>query len=56
MPSFRVHMWEVYDEANYSTKTFEDMFTAIYDKMADMFDDEGFASDVEEISQISDSS
>ena len=56
LPAFRVHMWEVYDEANYSTKTFEDMFAAIYEKMADMFDDEGFASDVEEISQISDSS
>ena len=56
LPAFRVHMWEVFDNANYSTKSFEDLFTAIYEKMAEMFDDEGFASDVEEISQHSESS
>ena len=49
-PTFRVHMWEVFDEANYSTNNFDDLFAAIYEKLADMFDEQGFASDVEEIS------
>ena len=43
-------MWEVFDEANYSTNNFDDLFAAIYEKLADMFDEQGFASDVEEIS------
>ena len=55
-PAFRVHMWEVFDEANLSTSTFEDLFAAIYQKLADMFDDEGFLSDVEELTQSNESS
>ena len=49
-------MWEIFDQANYSTKNFEDLFSAIFAKMEDIFDEEGFASDVEELSENSDSS
>ena len=56
VPAFRVHMWEIFDHANYSTKNFEDLFRAIFEKMEDIFDEEGFASDVEELSENSESS
>ena len=42
VPAFRVHMWEIFDQANYSTKNFEDLFSAIFEKMEDIFDEEGF--------------
>ena len=49
-PAFRVHIWEIFDEANYSTKSFDDLFAAMTEKLADSFDEEDFNSDVEEIS------
>ena len=55
-PAFSVHMWEIFDEANLSTSTFEDLFDAIYHKLAEMFDAEGFVSDVEELTQSNESS
>ena len=49
-PSLRVHIWDIFDEANLSTNNFENLFDCIYDKLDQIFEEQDFESEISEIS------
>lgn len=49
-PAFRVHIWDIFDEANLTTDSFETLIDSIYDQLAVKFEDEGFDTDCDELS------
>jgi hypothetical protein len=55
-PAFRVHIWEVFDEANMASKNFNRMFEIIENKLCQMYEDQGFESEDEEIEMEEDKS
>ena len=36
-PSFKVHVWEIFDEASLDSKTFETFFEKIFEKLSDVY-------------------
>ena len=48
-PSFKVHVWEIFDEASLDSKTFETFFDKIFEKLSDLYQEQGFDMDLEEV-------
>ena len=49
-PALRVHIWDIFDEANLEAKDFVCFFDKVYEKFEDIFFEHGFESYVEELS------
>ena len=41
-PAFRVHIWDIFDEALNETKNFDAFFEKIFDKLSELYLEQGF--------------
>ena len=48
-PAFRVHIWDVFDKANLTTKNFSSMLDSIESELCEMYAEQGFDSSDEEM-------
>ena len=53
-PAVRVHVWDLFDQANMKTTDFHSLWDSIYDSFEELFADKDLESDVEEISLATD--
>ena len=49
-PSFRVHVWDIFDEVLLEAKSFEVFFEIFFIKLSDMYLEQGFTPDLCELS------
>ena len=55
MPAFRLHVWDLLQECNMVSSTFEKLFDRFYDRLLEIYDEQGFDSEDEEL-EVDDSS
>jgi len=47
--ALRVHVWDIFDYANLNTSSLNDLFDSIHDQLCEVYDEQGFEDDVEEV-------
>ena len=51
-PALRVHIWDIFENANLETVDFNQFFDSVYDQLLEVYEDNGF--DEEGIKELSD--